>query len=101
MNNFELVLLIVVVLVGIISIVNLIISIIYYLINKDGRYSDDYSEDVIEIHKKLKESIDKANKNYKVYFRTPECKIYEGCNIHIATVEGSGEEVIMVDLKEK
>lgn len=97
MNNFELVLLIVVVLVGIISIAN---SIILYL-NKDGRYSDDFSEDVIEIHKKLKESIDKANKNYKVYFRTPECKVYEGCNIHIATVEGSGEKVIMVDLKEK
>ena len=97
MSIFELILLIVVVLVGIISIAN---SIIHYL-NKDGRYSDDYSEDVIEIHKELKESIDKANKNYKVYFRTPECKIYEGCNIHIATEEGSGEKVIMVDLKEK
>lgn len=97
MNNFELILLIIVVLVGIISIAN---SIIIYL-NKDGRYSDDFSEDVIEIHKKLKESIDEANKNYKVYFRTPECKIYEGCNIHIATEEGSGEKVIMVDLKEK
>ena len=101
MSNFELVLLIVVVLVGIISIVNLIISIIYHLINKDGRYSDDYSEDVIEIHKELKESINKANKNYKVYFRTPECKVYEGCNVHIATREGSEEKVIIVDLKEK
>lgn len=100
MSNFELVLLIVVVLVGIISIANLIISIIHYL-NKDGRYSDDYSEDVIEIHKKLKESINKANKNYKVYFRTPECNVYEGCNVHIATKEGSDEKVIMVDLKEK
>ena len=97
MSIFELILLIVVVLVGIISIAN---SIIHYL-NKDGRYSDDYSEDVIEIHKKLKESIDKANKNYKVYFRTPECKVYEGCNVHIATREGSEEKVIIVDLKEK
>ena len=97
MNNFELVLLIVVVLVGIISIAN---SIIFYL-NKDGRYSDDYSEDVFKIHEELKESINKANKNYKVYFRTPECKVYEECNVHIATEEGSGEKVIMVDLKEK
>ena len=96
MSIFELIL-IVVVLVGIILIAN---SIIHYL-NKDGRYSDDYSEDVIEIHKKLKESIDKANKNYKVYFRTPECNVYEGCNIHIATEEGSEEKVIIVDLKEK
>lgn len=100
MNNFELVLLIVVILVGIIQIAN---TIILYL-NKDkgkGSYKDDYSEDVIEIHKELKKSIDKANKNYKVYFRTPECKVYEGCNIHIATKEGSEEKVIIVDLKEK
>ena len=100
MNNFELVLLIGVILVGIIQIAN---SIILYLNKDKGKvsYKDDYSEDVIEIHKKLKESIDKANKNYKVYFRTPECKIYEGCNIHIATEKESGEKVIMVDLKEK
>lgn len=96
MSNFELVLLIVVVLVGIISIAN---SIIFYL-NKDGRYSDDYSEEVFKIHEELKKSIDKANKNYKVYFRTPECKVYEGCNVHIATKEGSDEKVIIVDLKE-
>ena len=97
MSNFELIVLIGVVLVGIILIAN---SIIHYL-NKDGQYSDDYSEDVIEIHKKLKESIDKASKNYKVYFRIPECKVYERCNIHIATKEGSDEKVIIVDLKEK
>lgn len=99
MNNFELVLLIVVVLVGIISIANSII--IYLNKDKDNSYKDDYSEDVIEIHKELKESINKANKNYKVYFRTPECKVYEGCNVHIATREGSEEKVIIVDLKEK
>ena len=100
MSIFELILLIVVVLVGIIQIAN---TITLYLNKDKGKvsYKDDYSEDVIEIHKELKESIDKANKNYKVYFRTPECKIYEGCNIHIATEEGSGEKVIMVDLKEK
>ena len=98
MSNFELILLIVVVLVGIISIAN---SIILYLNKDKDSYKDDYSEDVIEIHKKLKESIDKANKNYKVCFRTPECKVYEGCNVHIATKEGSDEKVIIVDLKEK
>ena len=94
MNNFELVLLIGVVLVGIISIANLIL----FCLNKNSCYSDDYSEDVIEIHKELKESIDKASKNYKVYFRTPECKVYEECNVHIATREGSEEKVIIVDL---
>ena len=76
-------------------------TIILYLNKDKDSYKDDYGEDVIKIHKELKESIDKANKNYKVYFRTPECKVYEGCNVHIATEEGSGEKVIMVDLKEK
>ena len=98
MSNFELVLLIVVILVGIIQIAN---TIILYLNRDKYSYKDDYSEDVIEIHRELKESINKANKNYKVYFRTPECKVYEGCNVHIATREGSGEKVIIVDLKEK
>ena len=98
MSNLELVLLIGVILVGIIQIAN---SIILYLNKYKDSYKDDYSDDVIEIHKELKESIDKANKNYKVYFRTPECKIYKGCNVHIATREGSEEKVIMVDLKEK
>ena len=99
MNNFELVLLIGVILVGIIQITNTII--LYLNKDKGNSYKDDYGEDVIKIHKELKESIDKANKNYKVYFRTPECKVYEGCNVHIATKEGSDEKVIIVDLKEK
>lgn len=98
MSNLELVLLIVVILVGIIQIAN---TIILYLNKDKDSYKDDYSDDVIEIHKELKESIDKANKNYKVYFRTPECKVYEECNIHIATEKESGEKVIIVDLKEK
>ena len=98
MSNLELVLLIGVILVGIIQIAN---TIILYLNKDKGSYKDDYSDDVIEIHKELKESIDKANKNYKVYFRTPECKVYERCNIHIATKEGSEEKVNIVDLKEK
>ena len=98
MSNFELVLLIGVILVGIIQIAN---SIILYLNKDKGSYKADYSDDVIEIHKELKESIDKANKNYKVYLRTPECKFYERCTIHIATKEGSEEKVIIVDLKEK
>lgn len=66
MSNFELIILIGVVLVGIISIAN---SIILYL-NKDKyNYSDDYSEDVIEIHKELKESINKANKKIQSLFQ--------------------------------
>lgn len=56
-----------------------------------------YKETIRDYKEGIEKSITEAkSKGHKIYFRTPDCKVYSDTHLHIALEEN--KEVIMIDL---
>ena len=52
-----------------------------------------------DIKENIIDNLNEADElGYEIIFRTPECKAYKNCHLHVAKTE-NGKEVIMIDLK--
>jgi hypothetical protein len=55
-------------------------------------------ESIYEVKEDIIDCLDIADAlEYEIIFRTPECKAYKNCNLHVAKTK-EGKEVIMIDL---
>ena len=85
---------------GILGILTLIVFVIFVWVILKVIFSNLYirKKSIDEVKEDIIDCLDFADTlRYEIIFRTPECKAYKNCHLHVAKTE-NGKEVIMVDL---
>jgi hypothetical protein len=85
---------------GICGILTLIIFVIFVWEIVKDIFSNLYirKESIDEVKEDIIDCLDFADAlGYEIMFRTPECKAYKKCHLHIAKTK-EGKEIIMIDL---
>jgi hypothetical protein len=85
---------------GIWGILTLIIFVIFVFEIINAIFSNLLirKETINEVKKDIIDCLDIADAlGYEIIFRTPECKAYKNCHLHVANTK-EGKEVIMIDL---
>lgn len=88
------------ILVGFLAIIALVIVVIFGWEMIRYCIADWYlsRQTINDIKENIINNLDEADElGYEIIFRTPECKAYKNCHLHVAKTE-NGKEVIMVDL---
>ena len=88
------------ILVGFLAIIALVIVVIFGWEMIRYCIADWYlsRQTINDIKENIIDNLDEADElGYEIIFRTPECKAYKNCHLHVAKTE-NGKEVIMVDL---
>ena len=86
--------------VGFLAIIALVIVVIFGWEMIRYCIADWYlsRQTINDIKENIIDNLDEADElGYEIIFRTPECKAYKNCHLHVAKTE-NGKEVIMVDL---
>lgn len=85
---------------GIWGILTLIIFVIFVWEMVKDIFSNLYirKESIDEVKEDIIDCLEFADAlGYEIIFRTPECKAYKNCHLHVAKTK-EGKEVIMIDL---
>lgn len=88
------------ILVGFLAIIALVIVVIFGWEMIRYCIADWYlsRQTINDIKENIINNLDEADElGYEIIFRTPECKAYKNCHLHVSKTE-NGKEVIMVDL---
>ena len=86
--------------VGFLAIIALVIVVIFGWEMIRYCIADWYlsRQTINDIKENIIDNLDEADElGYEIIFRTPECKAYKNCHLHVAKTE-NGKEVIMIDL---